>query len=207
MLEVAQIATKKFTLLSYIIQEPKSKETIIIDPPANIQKMHDINNTNIKAVINTHTHPDHILGNGYFKKKVPIMAHADEGRLFLNIFKSVVILLSTGRLPVKTDIFLSDGQMIPLGDTKIRVIHTPGHSPGSICLYWPGNLITGDTIFACGIGRTDIPGGNSYAIKKSIEKILELPDETFVWPGHYYDNRYSTTLGEIKSFLTGVLNI
>jgi len=205
-LELNQIATKRFTLLSYIIREPKSREAIIVDPPADIQRRLDTNNTNIKAVINTHTHPDHILGNIYFKKRAPIMAHPGDNRLYLNVFKSAITLLLTAKIPQKTDILLSDDQEISLGDTKIKVIHTPGHSPGSICLYWPGNIITGDTIFIRGIGRTDVPGGDARAMKKSIEKILALPDETILWPGHYYYNRYSSTLGEDKEFLKRVLD-
>ena len=205
-MELKQIATKRFTLLSYIICEPKSREAIIVDPPAEIQRMANINDIRIKAVINTHTHPDHTLGNSYFKKRAPIMTHPGDNRLYLNAIKSAITLLLTAKIPPKTDILLSDDDEIILGDTNIRVIHTPGHSPGSICLYWPGNIITGDTIFVGGIGRTDVPFGDAHAMKKSIERILALPDETFLWPGHYYYNRYSSTLGENKGFLKGVLD-
>jgi glyoxylase-like metal-dependent hydrolase (beta-lactamase superfamily II) len=84
-------------------------------------------------------------------------------------------------------------------------MHTPGHSPGSICLSWEGNLLTGDTVFAEGIGRTDIPGGSMPRMKESITRIMALPDGTIIWPGHSYGGRYRAALGDIRPFLRGVV--
>jgi glyoxylase-like metal-dependent hydrolase (beta-lactamase superfamily II) len=82
---------------------------------------------------------------------------------------------------------VDDGQRLPLGRQEAQVLHTPGHTPGSICLYFPGHLFTGDTLFVGAAGRTDLPGGSlSQLIASLEEKIMPLPDDTRVWPGHDY---------------------
>ena len=91
---------------------------------------------------------------------------------------------------------LVDGERLAIGSTALTVLHTPGHTPGSICLYTPGHLFTGDTLFVGGVGRTDLPGGNARQLAASIRKTLfALPDDTVVWPGHDYGGRPSSTIG------------
>jgi len=93
------------------------------------------------------------------------------------------------------DIIVKDGDQIVVGDVSLKVIHTPGHSPGGICLLGDGNLFTGDTLFVGGIGRTDLPGASMAQFMKSIkERLLILPGETIVWPGHDYGVRPSSTI-------------
>ena len=101
---------------------------------------------------------------------------------------------------------VEDGDILSFGSESLKIIHTPGHTPGGICLYGESNLFTGDTLFAGGVGRTDFPGGDTKQLLNSIkDKLLKLPPETIVWPGHGYGGEHSTIAAEQKSnpFLTG----
>ena len=96
---------------------------------------------------------------------------------------------------------LHDKDIITIGTITLKVIHTPGHTEGCICLYTPGHVFTGDTLFTEGMGRTDLPGGSHREIMHSIkQKILTLPDNTIVWPGHHYGRFPKSTVKEQKGF-------
>jgi glyoxylase-like metal-dependent hydrolase (beta-lactamase superfamily II) len=159
----------------------------------------------IKAVINTHIHPDHTMGNRDLAKMAPVLAHPAENIWFLRFYNTLFTFLLTGRIQPRISFTLSENARIILGDTSIEVLHTPGHSPGSICLYWGGNLISGDTVFADGIGRTDLPGGSMAHLKKSITRIMDLPEDTLIWPGHSYGNKMKATLAQIRPYLSWVI--
>jgi glyoxylase-like metal-dependent hydrolase (beta-lactamase superfamily II) len=97
------------------------------------------------------------------------------------------------------DLTVEHGQRLPLGHHEALVIHTPGHSPGSICLYFPGHLFTGDTLFVSAAGRTDLPGASLEQLIQSLEqKIMPLPDDTRIWPGHDYGETATAPLGDEK---------
>ena len=99
----------------------------------------------------------------------------------------------------RADVLVEDGDHIPLGEVFALVLHTPGHSPGGICLSFPGHLFTGDTLFVGAAGRTDLPGASLTQLIASLEeKIMLLPDETRIWPGHDYGETPTSTLGEEK---------
>jgi glyoxylase-like metal-dependent hydrolase (beta-lactamase superfamily II) len=106
----------------------------------------------------------------------------------------------------RVDLPVEDGHSLPLGAWEAAVIHTPGHTPGSICLAFPGHLFTGDTLFVEAAGRTDLPGGSLDALIRSLEeKIMPLPDDTLIWPGHDYGGSLNSTLVQEKErnpFLT-----
>jgi glyoxylase-like metal-dependent hydrolase (beta-lactamase superfamily II) len=106
----------------------------------------------------------------------------------------------------RVDLLVQDGDRLPLGNQAATVIHTPGHTPGSICLYFPGHLFTGDTLFVGAAGRIDLPGGSLAKLLQSLEeKIMPLPDDTVIWPGHDYGETPTSTLGREKEdnpFLT-----
>lgn len=201
MLNLRQISSPSFALLSYIITDLESGECFVVDPPADLGSHIDIASLKVKAVINTHIHPDHTMGNHLFSGRVPILAHIDEGRLFQKIMNSSLAAVFTARMPPKISFTLTEGSGLRLGETPIEVLHTPGHSPGSICLYWKDNLLSGDTIFIEGIGRTDIPGGSFHEIKASIKRLMALPGETKVWPGHSYGGKYTADLEDLRPFL------
>ena len=99
----------------------------------------------------------------------------------------------------RADVLVDDGHLIPLGACQALVLHTPGHTPGGICLYFPGNLFTGDTLFVDAAGRTDLPGASLTQLIASLEeKIMPLPDDTRIWPGHDYGETPTSTLGAEK---------
>ncbi len=206
MLDVRQIASSSFALLSYVLTDTETGQSMIIDPPADMDTRVDLDSLRVESVINTHIHPDHTMGNHLFADKTPILAHPGDSGFFQRLASSSLAAIFTARIPPKISFTLSEGTELALGRTPIRVMHTPGHSPGSICLLWPGNIITGDTIFVQGIGRTDIPGGSQADIKKSIGRILTLPDDTRIWPGHYYGDRYTATLEEIAPSLRCIVD-
>ncbi|MBN2297427.1 MAG: MBL fold metallo-hydrolase [Deltaproteobacteria bacterium] len=206
MLEITQIKTPAYALLSYIIRDPLSTECIVIDPGSGINSHISTDSMNIKEVINTHLHPDHTMGNHFFAGKIPIRAHPGDSGFAMRAVHFALSTIFNTKIPPKVSFDLNDGDQIHIGNTSIKVLHTPGHSPGSICLYWPGNLICGDTIFVGNIGRTDIPGGSFSLLSESIRKILTLPSETRIWPGHYYMEKYTSTLTEESSFLKSIIN-
>jgi hydroxyacylglutathione hydrolase len=206
MLIVEQLITHSFSLLSYIIRDEGSAECLIIDPPRDITSRIDLETLRINAVINTHIHPDHTLGNRSLADMAPTLAHPMENTLLLRCYNALFTFLLSGRIQPKISFTLSEKTNLMLGETAIEVLHTPGHSPGSICLYWKGNLISGDTIFVEGIGRTDIPGGSMVLLKRSIAKIMDLPGQTVIWPGHSYGGAKRATIAEATPFLRWVLN-
>ena len=140
----------------------------------------------IKLVINTHEHFDHIGGNGYFtnariwahEDAVPVMEDADTEISRADFFGGSLH-------PMTVEKKLKDGETVKIGKREFRVIHTPGHTPGSMCLYCEKEklLISGDTVFADGVGITDIPGGDPEALGQSLEKLSELAVEKIL-PGH-----------------------
>ena len=100
-----------------------------------------------------------------------------------------------GKGSPEPDVLLEDKDIIKVGETSLEVIHTPGHTPGGVCLYTGNNLFTGDTVFVGSAGRTDLPGGNRSRLQKSIEtRICSLPGDTIIWPGHDYGPRPSSTI-------------
>ncbi|HOS97612.1 MAG TPA: MBL fold metallo-hydrolase [Deltaproteobacteria bacterium] len=205
MLVVEQIESSGFSLLSYVIRDEDARECIVVDPPQDISSRIDLSPLTVNAVVNTHTHPDHTLGNHLFRGRAPILAHARENFLPLRIFNSTFSLILTRRIQPAISFSLEEGDHVQVGEYSLQVMHTPGHSPGSICLSWEGNLITGDLLFADGIGRTDIPGGSAQRIKESLARTATLPDETLLWPGHSYGGKTRATLGDVRPLIAWAL--
>jgi len=140
---------------------------------------------NLNLIINTHLHPDHCEGNSAFKREGVLVAYHREEDKFLKGFGKQFFELFRLKPPdLQADLFLKDGDLV-LGEQNIKVYYTPGHSPGSICLYFPDNrcLVSGDLIFFGGVGRTDFPGGDGKLLKQSIERMESL-DIDLLLPGH-----------------------
>lgn len=138
---------------------------------------------NVKYVLSTHWHPDHIAGNEYVRRRlgVPIIIHKEDAPML----STGSFLLGFRARPHNPDKTVTDGDLIKIGNTGLKVIHTPGHTKGSICLLGEGFIFTGDTLFSGSIGRTDLPGGSFDEITNSIKsKLMKLPDDTLIYPGH-----------------------
>ena len=148
-------------------------------------------------LLNTHCHLDHIFGNGRFleKYKIGYLSHNGDEMNRKNSVKQAMFFGLKMEAPPEPAGLLEDGQIISFGPAKIKTLHVPGHSPGSIAFYIEkeGIVFTGDALFAGSIGRTDLPGGNFETLINSIKtKLFTLPAETVVYPGHHG----STTIGQ-----------
>lgn len=179
----------------YILVCERTRESIIIDPGFNkfdeelvLQKIRERELT-IKYIINTHGHVDHISGNLRVKEETGanIAIHHYDADMLMNPKRNLSKMLGLNITSPPPDLILQDGDKLKVGHFEVEVLHTPGHTPGSISLYLEreGVVFTGDTLFAGSIGRTDLPGSSYERIILSIrEKLLRLPDETMVYPGH-----------------------
>ncbi|MDY7032539.1 MAG: MBL fold metallo-hydrolase [Thermodesulfobacteriota bacterium] len=200
---VRQVEVGKLAVFSYVVADRESREGLIIDPggsPGKILNVVDEDGIKIRYIVNTHSHNDHIAFNAETLSKTgaQLIIHELEAKSLTRIYKGIFNRMLGGRPSPEPDVLVKDGDSIRIGGSSLEVIHTPGHSKGGICLYSDDNLFTGDTLFVGGIGRTDLPGGSLKVLLHSIEKrLLALPDETIVWPGHNYGTTpYSTVMHE-----------
>lgn len=171
----------------FIAGDTQTKEAVVIDPGFNsateaktILKEIELNRFNVRFIINTHGHPDHTSGNKTIKNAThaPILIHEHDALLLRN---------------PSADKAIQEGDIIEIGEVKLRVLHTPGHSKGSIALLSADAVFSGDTLFAGSIGRYDLPGGSLKELMNSVRnKLLVLPDHVKVYPGH----GPVTTIGE-----------
>lgn len=180
----------------YLLADEKSKEGVIIDAtwyPEQVAQL--ARGYRIKSIVITHGHVDHCCGAGRLKELVggEIAIHNDDLFLYERTPEQAAMFgLSAPRLP-PPDRVLADGDRITFGPYALEVMHTPGHSPGAVCLKLERQVFSGDTLFALSVGRTDLWGGSMEALLRSIRtKLLTLSDETRVYPGH----GPSTTIGE-----------
>ncbi len=189
-----QLTVGRFASNCYIVGSESGKEGMIIDPGASTKQiLSDVEELglNIRLIVLTHGHMDHIGGVKGVKEATgaEVAIHADDVRFLRRLSLSTVYNLS---FPSPPDRLLRDGDSIDIGDLHFTVLHTPGHSPGGICLLGHGVLFSGDTLFNYGIGRTDFPGGSHQQLMNNINtRLMALPDDTVVYPGHGPD----TTIG------------
>ena len=190
----------------YLIGDQKSNTCALIDPAFETERILEKakeNGYRITHVINTHAHSDHSAGNGAIKAATgaKICIHELDARRLEKFLNKTFSRMLGGKASPRPDVLLKDNHIINVGEIHLNVIHTPGHTPGGICLYAPGHIFTGDTLFAGAVGRTDLPGGSLKQLLSSIrEKIYTLPADTIVWPGHDYGPLPSSTVQlEIES--------
>lgn len=210
---VRQLVVGSMGVCCYLAICAKTRKAVVIDPGGDEKKILALihtENATVEYIINTHGHPDHDCGNRTLKEATGalIVIHEADAEFFSK--PEVQSYFSVLGLPASPppDIKVKDGDFISFGEEKLKVIHTPGHTPGGMCLYSSPYLFTGDTLFVGGVGRTDFPGGDTKALVSAIRtKILTLPGETVVWPGHGYGGDSSTIATEARTnpFLTGDL--
>jgi glyoxylase-like metal-dependent hydrolase (beta-lactamase superfamily II) len=198
-----QIQVGKMAVFAYLLGDEETGEALVIDPAAETAQICAVaekNNLTIKTVINTHGHVDHIGGNRDIKKRTGarIIIHHDDAQMLISTPAMYLRMFGAEQSP-PADSTVKDGDIITSGNLSLKVIHTPGHSPGSMCLYMDGFIFTGDTLFVGAVGRTDLPGGSWSVMHHSImDKLATLPEDTKVLPGHNYGTTPTSTIGYEK---------
>jgi glyoxylase-like metal-dependent hydrolase (beta-lactamase superfamily II) len=195
-LMVRGIVVGLFAENCWIIGNRRTREAICIDPgdqPQDILNLARDLGVRIKLIVNSHGHLDHILGVRAIKEATgaKFLMHRDELDIARSASRSALMWL--GRYvepPPEPDAFIADEDEVDVDGVKLKVIHTPGHTPGSCSFYTEGMLFSGDTLFRGSIGRTDLPGGDyDLEMASIIDKLLKLPDDTVVLPGHMEETR------------------
>lgn len=189
-MKVVRIPAGIYAANCYLVYAEDNKEGIIIDPGGDsddiIAQMKNLG-LNIKYIILTHGHGDHIGGVREIKDyiNIPVAIHKDDEYLLKDSDSNLSKMMAMGAIEEFADILLNDGDEMDFGGLTAKIIHTPGHTPGGITIKIENSLFTGDTLFAGSVGRTDFPGGSPKKIISSIkDKLLIYPDETIVYPGH-----------------------
>ncbi len=181
---VHQIQVGNMQNFTYIVVDEDTRESIIIDPSWDLIELEMVikeNDLKIKYIVNTHHHFDHTLGNEAMAEstKAPIIQHENS--------------------ELKHDITVKDGDVVAFGNSKLKVLHTPGHSKDSICLIGDGKIFSGDTLFVGNCGRIDLPGGSAKELYHSLFDVLySLDDNLVMYSGHNYGHKETSTLGQEK---------
>lgn len=179
----------------WIVDDGGSGPAIVIDPADGASAIVDrLGDRQVAAIVLTHGHFDHLGGTEELIEATgaPLLIHEADADRITSAHGTGGALFGFDVSAPAADRVLGQGDIVEAGDVTLEVLHTPGHTPGCICLYGHGHLFSGDTVFAGSVGRTDFPGGDSRALKDSIARVLApLPDETVVHPGHGPD----TTIG------------
>ena len=202
-----------------ILGDPETREALVLDPGDEVERVLDAlkrHSLHVKAIVSTHAHIDHVGGLQKLQQATgaPVLMHGDDMELYRHLDEQAAWLGVPPPPSARVDQLLREGDTVRWGNYAASILHTPGHTPGSVSLYLPGTgaasaaeagptLFAGDTLFAGSIGRTDLWGGSMTDILRSIRgKLLVLPEQTLVYPGH----GPATTIGEERAnnpFLRG----
>ncbi|MBD5262072.1 MAG: MBL fold metallo-hydrolase [Bacteroides sp.] len=186
-----------FGINTYVVYDPEAKEAAIVDPGMSrkdefeaMEKFIEREGLKVTHLINTHLHIDHAVADNWVKARygVPVEAHEADAMLGERIKQQAIMFgVQAEDAAVEIERRLEEGDVVRIGNGELHVLHVPGHSPGSICLYdkEDGFVIVGDALFEGSIGRTDLPGGNHRQLIDAIRsKLLTLPKDTVVLSGH-----------------------
>lgn len=196
---VRQFEVGNFSICSYMVADEQAKEGLFIDPSAGhsiLLKEAAVHGLKIKYIINTHSHIDHTMGNREMVRRTgaKVIVHEADAQGLLETPENVLEMFGAED-PPPADILVKDGELIQVGDVALQVLHTPGHTPGGMCLYVDGMVFTGDTLFVGSIGRTDFPGGSYQELEHSVRtRLYTLPADTIVYPGHNYGDTPTSTI-------------
>jgi glyoxylase-like metal-dependent hydrolase (beta-lactamase superfamily II) len=197
---IKQYEVGNFAVFCYLIGDEETAEGLFIDPADQadmlISEAKSFGLNKIKYIVNTHSHVDHIMGNAEMvkKTKAKIIIHEEESGHLVRVPPDLLEMFSATPSP-PADILVKEGEVIQVGEVKLKVIHTPGHSPGGMSLYMDGMVFTGDTLFVGSVGRTDFPGSSWDQLETSIrKKLYVLPGDTVIFPGHNYGSTPTSTI-------------
>jgi glyoxylase-like metal-dependent hydrolase (beta-lactamase superfamily II) len=190
-----------FNIFSYLVGDKETGEGLFIDPASRCDqliqeaKSHELT---IKYIVNTHCHIDHVMGNREMVAKTGakvIIHEADKDGM--QDTPPDVLAMFQAENPPPPDILVKDSDLIEVGNISLKVIHTPGHTVGGMCLYSEGMVFTGDSLFVGSIGRTDFPGSSYEDLENSIRnRLYTLPEDTVVFPGHNYGQSPTSSIGQ-----------
>jgi hydroxyacylglutathione hydrolase len=189
-LEILRFTYGPFAENTYVVVGPSGRRALLVDPGLETEPILDAlrdRDLEVELILNTHGHLDHVANNAFFKRATgaPLAIHAAD----LPYLKAVARQASFYGLAAEDspdpDLFLEEGASVAFDGTTFDVIHTPGHTPGGVCLHRGSQMLVGDTLFRGSVGRTDLPGGDWAALVDSIRvKLFALPDEIRCYPGH-----------------------
>lgn len=192
--QVTQLSVGPWPMNCYIVADETTRQAWVVDPGAEIERIQAAladGGLQLVAILQTHGHLDHVGGTAALRAAigVPVLAHPDDLPLFAD-----ERIRQIGGEPLVPDRLLRDGEELTLGTTTFAVQHVPGHTPGHVAFIGGGACLSGDVIFRIGCGRTDLPGGDMRALERSLARLLALPDETAIYPGH----GPATTVGYVR---------
>ncbi len=201
-MNIQQVKLSKMATFCYLVIDHTTRTCALIDPACDTGQLIEMaadQGLQITHVINTHNHSDHTAGNAAIVAATgaKIYIHRLDAAALGKLVNRGFSRLMGGKGSPPPDVLLEDKDTIKIGTVTLTVIHTPGHTPGGICLYGDNHLFTGDTLFVGSAGRTDLPGGKRRQLETSIEtRICTLPGETIIWPGHDYGPTPSSTVAQ-----------
>lgn len=205
-MKIVQTPVGDMEVFCYLVYDEKSREGILIDPAGDEDRLIELlrdEKIKLRYIVNTHGHADHTCGNERLRRETGalVVMHGIDDAFFQQP-EMMGWAQAMGFSPSPAaDVRIKDGDELSFGSLAMRFIHTPGHTPGACCILINGNLFTGDTLFVGAVGRTDLPGSSFDQLLESLKtKIITLPPETVVWPGHDYGDRsHSTIRDEMES--------
>ena len=202
---VKQFEVGNFNIFSYLVGDEESGECLFIDPASECEmliKKAESGRMAVKYIVNTHSHIDHVMGNREMARKTgaKVIIHEADAAGMQDTPPEILAMFRAEN-PPPPDILVKDGDLIRAGNIELKVIHTPGHTPGGMCLYRKGMVFTGDSLFVGAIGRTDFPGSSYQDLETSIrDRLYTLPGDTVVYPGHNYGQSPTSTIGHEMRF-------
>ena len=188
-MKVENIVVGPLQVNCFIAYDEDNLEALVVDPGDEAEKiirLIEARRLKVSSIVCTHAHFDHIGAVRRLKENTgaPVIIQKGDFEIYMRAGEQAVLWGFHIEQPPEPDVYVVDGDEIGVGRSHFKVLHTPGHSPGGICLYGEGIIFTGDTIFAGSVGRTDFFGGSMAELKKSFAGIISLPPETTIFPGH-----------------------
>jgi glyoxylase-like metal-dependent hydrolase (beta-lactamase superfamily II) len=205
-MKIEQVTVGHMAVFCYLVYDEKTGEGILIDPAGNEDQILQLlkeKGIALRYIVNTHGHPDHTCGNNRLREATgaPVVMHEFDDDFFQKPEFSGWARMIGVDAAAPADVRVRDGDELTFDGITMKFLHTPGHTPGACCILIDGNLFTGDTLFVGAVGRTDLPGASFEELIHSLKhKIITLPPQTVVWPGHDYgDSPRSTVQRETEA--------